>query len=59
MSTIRSFVPRSYADVARAPEAPPERVRRPHDCERCGKHMEWDDQSCACTARSNRIGWSP
>lgn len=32
-------------------EAPPRKVRE-HDCERCGKHMEYDDQSCACSART-------
>lgn len=29
----------------------PERVRSPHDCERCGHHMEYADQECACTSR--------
>lgn len=29
-----------------------ERKVREHDCEHCGKHMKYDDQSCACTARS-------
>lgn len=28
-----------------------QRIVRPHDCERCGHHMQYDDQSCACTAR--------
>jgi len=31
-----------------------DRVERPHACEYCGHKMKWDDQECACTARSNR-----
>ncbi len=31
-----------------------ERLERPHECEYCGHHMVFDDQECACTARSNR-----
>lgn len=58
MSVIRSFVPRWYADDFK-PEAPkPERERRLHACEHCGHQMEFADQECACTARSNRTSWS-
>ncbi len=33
--------------------APPDREVRPHDCEHCGRHFEYADQECACTAISN------
>lgn len=56
-ASIRSVVPRNYGEVKReAPE--PERERRPHDCEHCGRHFEFADEQCACTARSNRISWA-
>lgn len=29
-----------------------------HDCEHCGRRMLYADQSCACTAKSNRIGYT-
>jgi hypothetical protein len=60
-TTIRSFVPRTYADVKRTTaDAKPWRSARevkPHDCEHCGKHMEYADQVCACLARSGPLGW--
>ncbi len=61
MSTIRSVVPLSFISVSdwKDVESVPvsDRVRRPHECEHCGRYMEWDDQQCACTSRSNRVGW--
>lgn len=32
------------------------RLVRPHDCEHCGHHMEYDDQQCGCTSYSGRFG---
>jgi len=39
------------ATVQNVGPAGQQRKARPHDCERCGRHMEWDDQQCGCSAR--------
>lgn len=50
MSDIKVYVPNKelFTPVRLLKE---QRIRRPHDCERCGHHMEWDDQQCGCSAR--------
>ncbi len=50
--TIKVYVPACFIVPEPCdPRGPREnRTLRPHDCERCGRHMKWDDQECGCTA---------
>lgn len=55
MSDIKVYVPKTYQrspfEAGPGSAAEGGRIPRPHDCERCGRHMEWDDQECGCSAR--------
>ncbi len=45
-----------FERLSEEPAPEPEREVRPHDCERCGKHMEYADQACGCGAKDAWLG---